>query len=137
MKYLLSIMFLTFVIGCSSKKNIPTKVSYGGEVKFESLVIDLGSIKLGDKITKVIEFKNIGKEILIPHLAKSSGSGLIASVSRDEIPPRGIGKIWLEYDTQNMQLKSMDKYTIRRSITITSSASNNPIVLKVAGTVIK
>lgn len=106
-----------------SKENKNTKVA---EITFEALEYDYGNIYKGDNGVCEFKFKNTGKAPLTITNCKASCGCTVPSWPHDPIPPKGTGVIKVKYDTNRIG-------TINKSITVSSDAVNNSVVLHIKG----
>lgn len=119
---LLLMVFIGFVMNAQEKKPV---------IEFKEEVIDYGTIKKGDNGLRVFEFTNTGDAPLIITDAYSSCNCTIPSVPKNTpIAPGESGKIEVLYDTKILG-------TIRKTITIITNASENPIALRIKGKVVE
>lgn len=106
-----------------SKDNKKVKVA---EITFEALEYDYGNIYKGDNGECEFKFKNTGKAPLTITNCKASCGCTVPSWPKDPIPPKGTGVIKVKYDTNRIG-------TINKSITVSSDAINNSVVLHIKG----
>ena len=98
-----------------NKKNKKVKVA---EITFESLEYDYGNIYKGDNGVCEFKFKNTGKAPLTITKCQASCGCTVPSWPRDPIAPGKTAVIRV-------------KYTINKSITVSSDAVNNSVVLHI------
>lgn len=96
------------------------------EITFESLEHDYGNIYKGDNGECEFVFKNTGKAPLQITNARASCGCTVPSWPRDPIAPGKKSVIKVKYDTNRLG-------TINKSITVTSNAVNNSVVLHIKG----
>ena len=109
----------------TEKKQNNKKVKVA-EITFESLEYDYGSIYKGDNGECAFKFKNTGKAPLTISNCRASCGCTVPSWPKDPIPPKGTGVIKVKYDTNRIG-------TINKSITVSSDAVNNSVVLHIKG----
>ncbi|MCR5115665.1 MAG: DUF1573 domain-containing protein [Bacteroidales bacterium] len=107
----------------AEKKNNKAKVA---EITFESLEHDYGNIYKGDNGECEFKFKNTGKAPLTITKCQASCGCTVPSWPRDPIAPGKTAVIKVKYDTNRLG-------TINKSITVTSDAINNNVVLHIKG----
>ena len=98
------------------------------EITFESLEHDYGNIYKGDNGECEFVFKNTGKAPLQITNARASCGCTVPSWPRDPIAPGKKSVIKVKYDTNRLG-------TINKSITVTSNAVNNSVVLHIKGSI--
>lgn len=104
-----------------SKKKLP-------EITFTSLEYDYGNIYQGDNGYCEFEFKNTGKAPLTITNARASCGCTVPEWPKTEIAPGKKGVIKVKYDTKRLG-------TINKTITISSNAINNSVVLRIKGNI--
>lgn len=107
----------------ATKKGKKVKVA---EITFESLEYDYGNIYKGDNGECEFVFKNTGKAPLQITNARASCGCTVPSWPREPIAPGKKSVIKVKYDTNRLG-------TINKSITVTSNAVNNSVVLHIKG----
>lgn len=107
----------------NKKADKKTKVA---EITFESLEYDYGNIYKGDNGECVFKFKNTGKAPLTINNCRASCGCTVPSWPKDPIDPGMSAFIKVKYDTNRIG-------TINKSITVTSDAVNNSVVLHIKG----
>ena len=105
------------------EKKSKTKVA---EITFESLEHDYGNIYKGDNGECEFVFKNTGKAPLQITNARASCGCTVPSWPKEPIAPGKKSIIKVKYDTNRLG-------TINKSITVTSNAINNSVVLHIKG----
>ena len=98
------------------------------EITFESLEHDYGNIYKGDNGECEFVFKNTGKAPLQITNARASCGCTVPSWPREPIAPGKKSVIRVKYDTNRLG-------TINKSITVTSNAVNNSVVLHIKGSI--
>ena len=98
------------------------------EITFESLEHDYGNIYKGDNGECEFVFKNTGKAPLQITNARASCGCTVPSWPREPIAPGKKSVIKVKYDTNRLG-------TINKSITVTSNAVNNSVVLHIKGSI--
>lgn len=109
----------------ATKKGKKAKVA---EITFESLEHDYGNIYKGDNGECEFVFKNTGKAPLQITNARASCGCTVPSWPREPIAPGKKSVIKVKYDTNRLG-------TINKSITVTSNAVNNSVVLHIKGSI--
>lgn len=109
----------------TGKKKVNKNAPY---MEFEKVVHDYGALEYRADGTCEFRFKNTGKEPLIITKCKSSCGCTVPSWPREPIAKKKGGVIKVKYATNRPGI-------ISKSVTITSNASNSPIVLKIKGRV--
>lgn len=104
-----------------SKKKLP-------EITFTSLEYDYGNIYQGDNGYCEFEFKNTGKTPLTITNARASCGCTVPEWPKTEIAPGKKGVIKVKYDTKRLG-------TINKTITISSNAINNSVILRIKGNI--
>lgn len=98
------------------------------EITFESLEHDYGNIYKGDNGECEFVFKNTGKAPLQITNARASCGCTVPSWPREPIAPGKKSVIKVKYDTNRLG-------SINKSITVTSNAVNNSVVLHIKGSI--
>ena len=98
------------------------------EITFESLEHDYGNIYKGDNGECEFVFKNTGKAPLQITNARASCGCTVPSWPREPIAPGKKSIIRVKYDTNRLG-------TINKSITVTSNAVNNGVILHIKGNI--
>lgn len=107
----------------------PTKKSAKAPViTFTELEHDYGTIDQGADGGYVFEFTNTGKEPLVINNVRTSCGCTVPDWSREPVSKNKKGKVKVNYNT-NIQ------GSFTKTITVESNASNNPVVLRIKGTV--
>tara|TARA_Y100000746_G_C15137947_1_gene299571 strand:+ start:68 stop:499 length:432 start_codon:yes stop_codon:yes gene_type:complete len=99
------------------------------EISFEKTIINYGVIDKGSDGVREFIFTNTGDAPLVISEVKSSCGCTIPEKPEKPILPGESDKIQVKYDTQRVGL-------IRKSISVTSNASNPSVYLKITGEVI-
>lgn len=99
------------------------------EISFEKTIINYGVIVKGSDGIREFIFTNTGDAPLVISKVKSSCGCTIPKKPEKPILPGESDKIHVKYDTQRVGL-------IRKSISVTSNASNPSVYLKITGEVI-
>jgi len=126
---LLAMLFASFSLQAQEKANKETKSNKKAkvaEITFDYLEYDYGNIYKGDNGECEFTFKNTGKAPLTITNAKASCGCTVPSWPRDPIAPGKKAVIKVKYDTNRLG-------TINKSITVTSDAINNSVVLHIKG----
>ena len=99
------------------------------EISFEKTIINYGVIDKGSDGVREFIFTNTGDAPLVISEVNSSCGCTIPKKPEKPILPGESDKIQVKYDTQRVGL-------IRKSIRVTSNASNPSVYLKITGEVI-
>lgn len=100
------------------------------EIKFKSEVVDYGEIAKGSDGVRQFEFTNTGNAPLVISKVYSSCGCTIPKKPEAPIAPGESGVIEVKYDTNRVG-------PIRKTITVTSNAADNPtMAIKIKGTVL-
>lgn len=138
MKIKVIILSLLLVSGIKSfaqdKKvldNIGNENSAQASFKFESEEFNFGTIEQGESVTHEYKFVNTGNEPLIISKAEGSCGCTVPIFSKEPILKNQSGTIKVTFN-------SSGKFGIQdKTVTITSNAKQNPMILHVKGTVTK
>ena len=117
---LIMIFMISFLGFSQNKKAIIT---------FEKTVIDYGTVDKGANGVRDFVFTNTGDAPLIISNVKSTCGCTIPKKPEKPILPGESDKIQVKYDTKRVGF-------IRKSISVTSNASNPNVILKITGQVI-
>jgi hypothetical protein len=99
-------------------------------ITFTNLVHDYGTINKGGDGNCEFEFKNTGVEPLILSNCQSSCGCTVPDWPKEPILKGKTAVVKVKYATERLG-------PINKTITVTSNASNSPIVLKITGNVIE
>ena len=99
------------------------------EITFDKTIINYGTIDKGTNGVRDFVFTNTGNAPLIISNVKSTCGCTIPKKPEKPILPGESDKIQVKYDTKRIGF-------IRKSISVTSNASNPSVVLKITGQVI-
>lgn len=99
------------------------------EISFEKVVHDYGTIYQGADGTCEFKFTNTGKEPLILNKPQSSCGCTVPTWPQEPILPGKSDKITVTYATHNVG-------PINKTVTVTSNAKTNRVVLSIKGNVI-
>ena len=99
------------------------------EITFDKTIINYGTINKGANGVRDFVFTNTGNAPLIISNVKSTCGCTIPKKPEKPILPGESDKIQVKYDTKRIGF-------IRKSISVTSNASNPSVVLKITGQVI-
>lgn len=119
--FILSLLFSFCLSGLSQNKK--------ATISFENTVIDYGTIDKGANGVRDFVFTNTGDAPLIISNVKSTCGCTIPKKPEQPILPGESDKIQVKYDTKRVGF-------IRKSISVTSNASNPNVLLKIKGQVI-
>lgn len=115
----------------TSKSTTATKSTYtgtGAEIKFNSLTVDFGTLKVGDVKVVTVTFTNIGKKPLILDDVISSCDCTTVEWSKKPIMPGQKGTIKATYTAKNTGL-------ISKRLTVLSNANTDRVILQLKGEV--
>lgn len=124
--FLIAILFLQL----RAFAQTPTVNPNGPKFKFDTEVIDYGTIEHKGNGLREFKFTNVGKEPLIISDVKSSCGCLVPEWPKEPIKPGASSKIKARYDTQRVG-------NFEKTLTVNSNDSNRPsLVLKIKGKVL-
>jgi hypothetical protein len=132
-KIFASVLFVitTFsMVSCQTLTTEKEKSVLGAAIEFKVTEHDFGTFQQGGDGSFDFEFTNTGAEPLVLTNVRSSCGCTIPSWPHDPIPPKGKEAIKVKYDTQRIG-------KFNKTITVTSNAGEEPIVLKISGEVIQ
>jgi hypothetical protein len=127
------LMFLGVQAFAQEKKldNIGNPNTNQSEFKFDETEYNFGTIKQGDVVTHEFKFTNLGSEPLI--ISKAEGS---CGCTVPEFPKEPIMKN--QSSVIKVTFNSTGKFGIQdKTVTLTSNALQNPMVIHIKGTVEK
>lgn len=130
-KAILSIgLFVAVAIGASAQETAtPNPVNPNApKFKFESEVIDYGTIEHNADGDRVFTFTNVGKEPLIISNAVGSCGCTTPKWDKEPIKPGATGKITVHYATDRVG-------QFEKTVTLTSNADTPSKVIKIKGVV--
>lgn len=107
----------------------PAENKNQADFKFEALEYNYGTIKQGDKVEHTFTFTNVGKEPLIISNAQGSCGCTVPEYPKEPIKKGEKGAIKVTFNSAG-KMGMQDK-----TVTITSNAKTNPIVLHIKGTI--
>ena len=119
------IIIILFGISSYSQEGLIKKA----EITFDKTIINYGTIDKGANGVRDFVFTNTGNAPLIISNVKSTCGCTIPKKPEKPILPGESDKIQVKYDTKRVGF-------IRKSISVTSNASNPSLVLKITGQVI-
>lgn len=124
MKNLIAILFVGLMsFGAFAQEKV-------AKIEFKTDTIDYGTVEKGADGVRVFEFTNTGDAPLIISDVKSTCGCTVPKKPEGPIMPGKTGEISVKYDTNRVN-------PIRKTITVTSNAANNPTVaLKIKGEVV-
>jgi hypothetical protein len=134
-KLILSIVFLVFTAFTIHAQDNPQGTQTpppnpnAPEIAFEKVVHDYGTIYQGADGSCEFKFTNTGKEPLIISKPQSSCGCTVPTWPQEPILPGKSEVIKVTYNTQNIG-------PINKTVTVTSNAKTNRVVLSIKGTVI-
>lgn len=123
---LIALFSVSFGLQAQEVKEAKGKKAKVAEITFESLEYDYGNIYKGDNGECEFVFKNTGKAPLQITTARASCGCTVPSWPKEPIAPGKKAVIRVKYDTNRLG-------TINKSITVTSNAVNNSVVLHIKG----
>ncbi|NNF35433.1 MAG: DUF1573 domain-containing protein [Saprospiraceae bacterium] len=137
-KYILSAMlmmgFLSFSIAqntvAPNETSEEMKVVDGPQMKFETFIVDYGTIEQNSEPLRTIEFTNAGNEPLVIKNARGSCGCTVPTFPKEPIMPGEKSKIEIRYATNRL-----GKFS--KKVTLTTNAPGAPVVLTVKGNVLK
>ena len=124
-KLFILIIIMLFGISSYSQEGLIKKA----EITFDKTIINYGTIDKGANGVRDFVFTNTGNAPLIISNVKSTCGCTIPKKPEKPILPGESDKIQVKYDTKRIGF-------IRKSISVTSNASNPSVVLKITGQVI-
>ncbi len=98
------------------------------EIFFEETTHDFAKLQKGDECSFEFKFKNTGKEPLILANCQASCGCTTPTCPKEPIAPGASGTIKVKYDSNRVG-------AFNKSVTITSNAKNNPVILNIKGTI--
>ena len=119
------IIIMLFGVSSYSQEGLIKKA----EITFDKTIINYGTIDKGANGVRDFVFTNTGNAPLIISNVKSTCGCTIPKKPEKPILPGESDKIQVKYDTKRIGF-------IRKSISVTSNASNPSVVLKITGQVI-
>lgn len=120
---------LSLVVACFSLYAQDASDS-GPQMKFETPVIDYGTIEHKADGQREFVFTNTGAAPLIISNARGSCGCTVPTFPKEPIPPGATGKIGVKYDT-----KRVGKFT--KTITLTTNTIQKNKILTIKGEVLK
>ena len=131
MKKVIFSLGLALCMGFISKAQESTTMSLNPnapDFKFESEVIDYGTIEHNADGTREFKFKNVGKEPLIISETHGSCGCTVPTAPKDPIKPGETASIKVHYATDRVG-------AFEKTVTVTSNAKTPSKVLKIKGVV--
>tara|TARA_B100001142_G_scaffold54231_1_gene52554 strand:+ start:43326 stop:43778 length:453 start_codon:yes stop_codon:yes gene_type:complete len=122
-------LLILFGLNSYSQGKKDGSFSLKAEISFEKTIINYGVIDKGSDGVREFIFTNTGDAPLVISKVNSSCGCTIPKKPEKPILPGESDKIQVKYDTQRVGL-------IRKSISVTSNASNPSVILKITGEVI-
>ena len=122
-------LLILFGLNSYSQGKKDGSFSLKAEISFEKTIINYGVIDKGSDGVREFIFTNTGDAPLVISEVNSSCGCTIPKKPEKPILPGESDKIQVKYDTQRVGL-------IRKSISVTSNASNPSVILKITGEVI-
>jgi len=118
----------SLLIGSFSLYAQTSKTTVKETIVFDKTVHDYGTIVQNADGNCEFKFTNKGKEPLVLSNVSSSCGCTVPVWPREPIAPGKSASIKVKYDTNRVGL-------INKSITVSSNAANNPVVLQIKGNV--
>jgi hypothetical protein len=129
-KLIASFIVTIFAATASFAQDAATKPNpNAADFKFEKEVYEFGSIKQGESVTYEFKFKNSGKEPLIITNASGSCGCTVPVWPKEPVKKGETGIIKVTFNSTG-KMGAQDK-----TVTITSNAKTNPMVLHIKGNV--
>lgn len=98
------------------------------EMKFESEVVDYGTLEHNADGNREFKFKNTGKEPLVISNCQGSCGCTVPTCPKDPIPPGKMGSIKVHYATDRVG-------AFEKTITVTSNAKEASKVIRIKGVI--
>jgi hypothetical protein len=117
------------LVCCQTVSTEKEKSVLGPAIEFQDTEHDFGTIQQGGDGSFDFVFTNTGVEPLVLSNVRSSCGCTIPSWPHEPIPAKGKEAIKVKYDTQRIG-------KFNKTITVTSNAGEEPIILKISGEVI-
>ena len=134
MKRLISTLVLVFafVFGANLNAQKVEKATNAtqAEITFEKLEHDYGEVPQGGNGVTEFKYTKTGKVPLILSKVRSSCGCTVPSWSKEPLMPGQSASITVKYNTNNVGV-------INKNVTVESNASNNRVILKIKGKVVK
>ena len=134
MKRLISTLVLVFafVFGANLNAQKVEKATNAtqAEITFEKLEHDYGEVPQGGNGVTEFKYTKTGKAPLILSKVRSSCGCTVPSWSKEPLMPGQSASITVKYNTNNVGV-------INKNVTVESNASNNRVILKIKGKVVK
>lgn len=128
-KVIVFLCFSVFLLSASAQQSVVSN-SNGAKIKFESEIIEYGTIQQDANGDREVKFTNVGNEPLILQTVNSSCGCLVVSWPKEPIAPGKSVVIKAHYDT-----KRVGKF--EKTLTVQSNDVERPtIILKVKGEVL-
>ncbi len=117
-------------VATPAPKAVPAKAANpkAAVMKFETEVIDYGTILQGSERVRKFHFVNTGKEPLVIQKAQGSCGCTIPTFPKEPVMPGQKGVIEVNYDTNRLG-------PFTKTVTVTSNASEETKILTIKGTV--
>jgi hypothetical protein len=134
-KLILSVILVVFTVfnikaqEATPSTQTPQPNPNAPEIAFDKVVHDYGTIQQGADGTCEFKFTNTGKEPLILSKPQSSCGCTVPTWPQEPILPGKSDVIKVTYNTHNIG-------GINKTVTVTSNAKTNRVVLSIKGTVI-
>ncbi|MBE8722578.1 DUF1573 domain-containing protein [Sphingobacterium pedocola] len=102
-----------------------------GKIEFEEDAFDFGTVKEGEVVDHVFEFKNTGEEPVIISAVSASCGCTTPDYTKDPVLPGKEGEIKVAFNSEG-QVGTQQKI-----ITVSSNATNKVTTVQIKGTVVK
>lgn len=126
-----TILILILSVGLfnATSSNIKNNTSKVAVIKFETEVIDYGTIEQHSDGSRLFTFTNEGDAPLVITNVKTSCGCTVPSYSKAPILPGETGELKIKYDT-----KRLGAFT--KTITVSSNAEDGNKILKIKGNIV-
>ena len=129
-----SVMVLFLAFGAVAQNNAPAATPAAADpnapkMKFDTEVIDYGTIEHNADGYRFFKFKNTGKKDVVITNCQGSCGCTVPTFSKEPVKPGETGEIKVHYATDRIG-------AFTKTVTVTSNADGSPIVLTIKGTVL-
>ncbi len=114
-KVALLLLFAAAIVSCKEKTSGVTTdlINNPTEITFKEERIDFGTIKEGEKVTRVFEFTNTGdKDLAISNVTATCGCTVPSSWPKEPVAPGEGGKIEVTFNSEGKGGQQVKKITI-------------------------
>ena len=115
-----------FSIGIAQE---PNGANLLAKLKWDKMEHDFGQIKQGVPVNFEFEFTNKSNQPIVISNVQASCGCTTTNYPKEPIAPNKVAKITATYNAANMG-------AFTKTLTVTTSADANPVVLKITGTVV-